>query len=108
MELKAVNQWLMNLSANYSVDPYIFAIIYLGAIPFFMVSLVWAIRNKKLKKPVTIPIISTAFWLCSSYLYLFIAGDNLPIWVYIVVFILLGYVSYGIYRKLRSNHSKRQ
>lgn len=98
-----MHQWLMNLSANYSVDPYVFGIIYLGAIPFFIISLAWAVRNKKRKKPVTLPLISTAFWLFSSYLYLFIASDNLPPWVYMIAFGLIGYGAYTIYRRVRPN-----
>lgn len=94
----------MNLSADYNVNPYIFATIYVGAIPFFTVSVAWIIRNKKQKKPVTLPVLSTGFFLSSAYLYLLVAGENVPVWVYAVVVGLLGYGIYSTFKKITEKH----
>lgn len=104
MELSTIHEWLMNLSADYNVNPYIFATIYVGAIPFFTVSVAWIIRNKKQEKPVTLPVLSTGFFLSSAYLYLLVAGENVPVWVYAVVVGLLGYGIYSTFKKITEKH----
>lgn len=100
MELESVHEWLMSLSAGYNVNPYIFAAIYVGAIPFFTISVAWVIRNKKKEKSVTLPVLSTGFFLSSAYLYLLVAGENVPLWVYAVVAGLLGYGIYATFKKI--------
>ncbi|MDR8389713.1 hypothetical protein NC796_01105 [Aliifodinibius sp. S!AR15-10] len=100
MEIQVIHEWVMSLSANYNVNPYIFAAIYLGAIPFFTASVAWLIRNKRKNRPLTLPILSTGFWLTSAYLYLIIAGDNVPFWVYMVIFGLLGLGTYSTMKKI--------
>ncbi|MFH5833214.1 hypothetical protein ACG2F4_02800 [Halalkalibaculum sp. DA3122] len=102
MELEAIHQWLMNLSADYNVNPYIFAAIYVGAIPFFTASVAWVVRNKKRDKPITLPVFSTGFFLSSAYIYLLIAGENVPGWVYVVVVGLLGYGIYATFNKIKN------
>ncbi|MCH2451335.1 MAG: hypothetical protein MK198_14505 [Gracilimonas sp.] len=62
MELELINECLMGLSENYNVNPYIFGGIYVGAIPFFTLSVAWIIRNKRKGKPITLPVISTGFF----------------------------------------------
>lgn len=101
MELELINEWLMGLSKNYNVNPYIFGGIYVGAIPFFTLSVAWIIRNKKKGKPITLPVISTGFFLSSAYLYLMVAGENVPIWVYILILGLLGYGIYSTFMKIK-------
>ena len=41
-------------------------------------------------------------WFISSYLYLFIEGENIPWWIYAVVTALLGYASFASYRNIQS------
>lgn len=101
MGLDLLHEWLMNLSSDYNVNPYIFASIYVGAIPFFMLSVAWLIRNKKEGKSIVLPVIATGFCLSSAYLYLFVAGENVPVWVYILVLALIAYGIYATYLKVR-------
>lgn len=100
MELEFIHEWLMSLSADYNVNPYIFAAIYVGAIPFFTASIGWIIRNKKRSKSLTMPVLSTGFWLSSAYIYLLIAGENVPVWVYFAVIGLLGFGIYSTFKKI--------
>lgn len=100
MEMELVHEWLMTLSADYNVNPYVFAAIYVGAIPFFLISVAWILRNKKQDKSITLPIISTGFFLSSSYLYLLVAGENVPVFVYFVVGGLIGYGIYSAFNKI--------
>jgi hypothetical protein len=102
MEIEAIHQWLMSLSEQYNVNPYIFAGIYVGAIPFFTISLGWVIRNIKQDKPITLPVLSTGFFFCSAYLYLMIAGENVPWWVYGVLAVMVIYGAWSTYGKVQS------
>jgi ABC-type Co2+ transport system permease subunit len=107
MELELINEWLMGLSANYNVNPYIFAGIYVGAIPFFTLSVAWLIRNKKKNRSIALPVISTGFFLSSAYLYLMVAGENVPAWVYVLMIGLLGYGIYSTIKKIRSTQKDK-
>jgi len=86
--------WFMQLGKNYGVNPIIFGSIYVGAIPFFSLSIGWLIKNYKKKKSLTLPLLSSCFFFISAYLYLFIAGKNIPLWVY---GLLMAMIAYGIY-----------
>lgn len=101
MELQAIHEWLMGLSADYNVNPYIFAAIYVGAIPFFTASLAWIIHNKRKDKPITLPILATGLCMSSAYIYLIFAGEGVPVWVYLLITGLLGYGIYSIFKKIK-------
>lgn len=105
MEMEIIHEWLMGLSENYNVNPFIFAGIYIGAIPFFTLSVAWIVRNKKKDKSITLPVLSTGFFLSSAYLYLMVAGENVPAWVYALV---TGFLGYGIYSTLMKIQNKEK
>lgn len=107
MEFEFIHEWLMGLSENYSVNPYIFAGIYVGAIPFFTLSVAWIIRNKRQNRSITLPVISTGFFLSSAYLYLMIAGENVPVWVYVLIISLLGYGVYSTFKKIKNKQQNK-
>lgn len=91
----------MGLGAQYGVDPIIFGVIYVGAIPFFTLSLAWLVRNLKQKRSVVMPALSSGFFFISAYLYLIIAGRNIPIWVYGFIAVLVGYGVWATVQKVR-------
>jgi ABC-type Co2+ transport system permease subunit len=103
MDMESIHAWLMSLSEQYQVNPYIFASIYVGAIPFFTASLGWLIKNMKQKKSITLPLLSTGFFFCSAYLYLMIVGENVPWWVYGIIGIMILYGAWSTYQKLQQN-----
>lgn len=107
MGLELLHEWLMGLSENYNVNPYIFGGIYVGAIPFFTLSVAWIIRNKRQKKSITLPVLSTGFFLSSAYIYLMIAGENVPVWVYVIIIGLLGYGIYSTFRKIKNKQENK-
>jgi len=37
--------WFMSLGKQYGVNPIIFGVIYVGAIPFFTLSIAWLVKN---------------------------------------------------------------
>jgi len=95
-------EWFLSLGEKYNVNPFIFGGIYLGAVPFFFLSMAWTIKNIRNKKSVILPVMLTGFFFISAYLYLIIAGENIPVWVYIFIAIMIGYGVYSTVHKIKS------
>ena len=103
-----VGGWFFGLGKNYGVDPVIFGTIYVGAIPFFLLSIAWLVRNLRGGRPAVVPLLSAAFFFVSAYLYLIIAGKNIPVWVYVFVVGMLAYGTWSTVRKVRTQVGKKQ
>jgi hypothetical protein len=100
--INSMYQWFLSLGAEYGVNPFIFGAIYVGAIPFFTISVAWIVRNYKQKKPITLPVLCASGCFVSAYVYLMIAGENVPWWVYAVVIGMLVYGGWSTIRKVRN------
>ena len=99
--LNSIYQWFLGLSDQYGVNPFIFGAIYVGAIPFFTISVAWIVRNYKKKLSITLPVLSASGCFVSAYVYLMIAGENVPWWVYAVVIGMLVYGGWGTFSKVK-------
>lgn len=97
-----LQEWFFSLGDKYHVNPIIFGSIYVGAIPFFFLSLMWLTQNIKKHKSVVLPVLSSGLCFISAYLYLIIAGRNIPVWVYFVIACLVLYGGYSTIQKIRS------
>lgn len=93
--------WFMGLGEEYGVNPLIFGSIYVGAIPFFTLSIGWLVKNYRNDRSIVLPAISATFFFISAYLYLIIAGKNVPIWVYVLVVLMVLYGAYTTFQKVR-------
>lgn len=102
---ETIKHWFLSLGKNYGVNPYIFGGIYVCAIPFFLICLRWTIKNIKQKKTFVLPLLLTGLFFISAYLYLIIAGKNIPVWVYIFIGIMVLYGVYSTVKKIRGNAS---
>ncbi|MGN8225895.1 hypothetical protein [Gracilimonas sp. BCB1] len=100
--LEIAKDWFFSLGEDYGVNPIIFGSIYVGAIPFFTLSIGWLVKNYRQKKSIVIPALSSTFFFISAYLYLIIAGENVPWWVYGVVVLMIGYGAWSTYRKVKT------
>ncbi|MEM8696586.1 MAG: hypothetical protein AAGE05_11245 [Pseudomonadota bacterium] len=98
---EAINDWFMSLGAEYGVNPYIFGGIWVGAIPFFLLTIGWMVRRKRNGLPIAFQIILAGFLAMSSYIYLIIAGRNLAWWVYAIIGALILYSIYSLIQKVR-------
>lgn len=98
---QALVDWFLGLGADYGVDPIIFGSISVGAIPFFWASVAWLVRNLRRGRPIVLPVIATALCVLSAYVYLFLAGEGLPSWVYGAVAALVGYSAYSTWATVR-------
>ncbi len=94
-------EWFLSLGESYGVNPFIFGGIYIGAIPFFSLSIAWLIRNYRKGKSIVFPALSAMFFFVSAYIYLIFAGKNVPVWVYIVVVLLVVVGAYSTLKKVR-------
>lgn len=100
---QSFKEWFLSLGENYGVNPYIFGGIYVGAIPFFFLCLGWTIKNIRRKKPFVLPLLLTGLCFISAYLYLILAGKNIPAWVYGFIGIMVAYGVYSTWQKIRKN-----
>ncbi len=103
---ESFTDWFLGLGVQYGVNPIIFGSIYVGAIPFFTLSLGWLVRNLRQKKPIALPALSAGFFFISAYLYLLIAGQNIPIPVYIAIAVLIAFGIYTTVNKVRAQLGK--
>jgi hypothetical protein len=101
----ALKDWFFSLGAQYGVDPIIFGSISVGAIPFFWLSVAWLVRNLRQGRSPFLPVVATSLCVLSAYIYLFIAGENLPLWVYALVVGLIGYSAYSTVQTVRKKTS---
>jgi hypothetical protein len=93
--------WLGSLGEAYGVDPLIYAILYGGAAPFIFGSLAWLIRRVRRRETLVVPAISTAFFFSLPTLYVFVAGRNLPPWIYAILTGLAIIGVFDVVRRLR-------
>ena len=99
--LARARAWFLSLGRRYGVNPLIFGAIYVGAIPFFGASIGWLIRNFRNKRSVVVPLLSAGFFFVSAYLYLIVAGKNIPAWVYLFIAAMVGFGIVSTVRKIR-------
>lgn len=104
----ALKEWFFGLGAQYGVNPIIFGSISVGAIPFFWLSVAWLVRNLRQGKSPFLPVVATSLCVLSAYIYLFIAGENLPLWVYALVIGLIGYSAYSTVSSVRKKMAARE
>lgn len=101
--IESVSEWFLGLGAKYNVNPIIFGSIYVGAIPFFFLSVLWIVRNYKRGRSIALPVMAASLCFVSAYLYLIIVGKNIPAWVYLFISAM---VIYGIFSTIRKVKKK--
>ena len=98
----ALRDWFLGLGAAYGVDPLVFGAIYVGAIPFFALSTAWLVRSARAGRSVVLPALAAGFFFVSAYLYLIVAGRNVPGWVYAFVAVLVVGGAWSAVRSVRA------
>lgn len=105
MTWEAVRAWFLGLGEAYGVDPVIFGAIYVGAIPFFTASVALVVRNLRRGTSIAVPALAAGFFFVSAYLYLIVAGKNIPVWVYGFIAVLVVGGAWSAVRKIRARAS---
>ena len=98
----AAKDSFLGLGKQYGVNPIIFGSIYVGAIPFFTLSIAWLIRNLRRGRSPVAPVLCASFCFVSAYLYLLIAGKNIPLWVYLFLGAMVAFGVYSTVRKVKA------
>lgn len=101
MRWETIQNWFFGLGENYGVNPLIFGAIYVGAIPFFSLSIGWLIRNYRTGKSIVLPAFLAMFFFISAYIYLIFAGKHVPFWVYGAVVAMILFGAYSTFKKIR-------
>ena len=101
--IDAMQVWFLSLGAEYGVNPWIFGGIYVGAIPFFFLSIGWLVRRARAGQSTVLPTLLAGFFFVSAYLYLAVAGRNIPLWVWVFLAVL---VIYGAWSSIRDTRRK--
>ncbi len=101
--IEGFSDWFFSLGANYGVNPWIFGAIYVGAIPFFLTCVGWIVKNARAHKSTVLPTMLAGFFFVSAYLYLAIAGRNIPMWVWIFLAVL---IVWGAVSQIRQTRRK--
>lgn len=107
MSIAAINQWLIGLGATYGVNPYVFGAIYVGAIPFFLISVAWLVRRARAGKSTLLPAMCAGLCFISAYLYLAIVGRDIPLWVWLFLAALVAYGAWSSIRDVRRKIADR-
>jgi len=104
--LAQLHGWYFGLGARYGVDPMVFGAIYIGAIPFFLLSIGWLVRRLRAGQSIVVPVLSAGFCFVSAYLYLAIVGHDIPIWVWAALGLLITYGAFSTIRDVRKRSRK--
>lgn len=99
--LVTVHDWFFGLGARYGVDPIVFGAIYIGAIPFFLLSIGWLVGRLRAGRSIVVPLLCAGFCFVSAYLYLAILGHDIPVWVWAALALLVGYGLVSTIRDVR-------
>ena len=94
-----------DLAYEHNVDPLVFASLYIGSIPPYLLSIAWLIRAKRKGSPLALPLFSTVFFFIAPAGYIAIVGKDVAWWVYLVLLFLVVNGAYTIYRKVYSPKS---
>lgn len=97
-----VKDWFLGLGRKYGVNPIIFGSIYVGAIPFFSLSIAWLIRNVRRGRSPVVPALCASACFISAYVYLLLAGKNIPAWVYLFLAAMVVFGAYSALKKVRA------
>lgn len=91
MDIQVLQQTIVRTAESYGVDPVTFGVIYVVAIPFFLASVAWLVRCVRHRQSIVLPATCSSFFFLSSYLYVLAVGDNMPVWVYVVMGVMIAY-----------------
>ena len=96
-----LHNWFFGLGSQYGADPVVFGAIYVGAIPFFLLSLAWLVRRRHAGKSVVAAVLCAGFFFISAYLYLAVVGHDIPAWVWIALGLMVAYGAVSTVRDVR-------
>jgi hypothetical protein len=70
---------------QYGVDPLIFLGLYVGMIPLYVASIYYTVRFYREGRGIWLPLTGLMVSQFACYAYLFYAGHDLPLWIYLIL-----------------------
>ncbi|WP_374948865.1 hypothetical protein [Mucilaginibacter sp.] len=98
--LTMLKDWVIELGEKHSVDPLVLGSLYLVSKLSFFTFIGFLLKNLKDKKPILTLILFAAASFSLPYMYLIIAGRNIPFWVYLFIVVMFFYGGFTIYKKV--------
>ena len=99
--LLRLHDWFFGLGSHYGVNPVVFGAIYVGAIPFFLLSIGWLVRRLRARRSTVVPVLCAGLCFVSAYLYLALVGHDIPRWVWVALVLLIGFGAVSTVRDVR-------
>ena len=96
-----IKNYLFYQAELHQVAPFLFVALYLLSKVLFLIFLGWAIKNLRKKSSVLFPLLFAALGYSLPYIYLIVAGKNIPVWIYIVISLIYLVSGWSIRTKLR-------
>jgi hypothetical protein len=98
--LNTLREWVIDLGDKHDVDPLLLGCLYLVSKLSFFTFIGLLLRNLRAKKSIVTLILFAGTSFSLPYLYIIIAGRNIPAWVYILIACMFIYGGYTIYKKV--------
>ena len=96
-----LHDWFLGLGSQSGVNPVVFGSIYVGAIPFFLLAIAWLVRRLRAGRSIVVPVLCAGFCFVSAYLYLAVVGNDIPLWVWAMLGLLIAYGAVSTIRDVR-------
>lgn len=93
-------EWVISLGEKHQVNPLVLGSLYFVSKLSFVTLLGFMIKNIRAKKPVHMLILFAGISFSLPYVYLIIAGRNIPVWVYGFIAGMFIYGGYIIWKKV--------
>jgi fatty acid desaturase len=93
-------EWVISLGEKHQVNPLVLGSLYFISKLSFVTLMALTIKNIRAKKPVRMLILFAGISFSLPYVYLIIAGRNIPLWVYVFIIFIFIYCGYMIWRKV--------
>ncbi len=103
---QSIYNYYSTISSKYSVNPIIFISIHVVCTPLLMLVIWWLIRTKRQRKPIIIPILCGILLYNIANVYLIIVGKNIPLYIYLLLFVSTIYSGYLTVKKLKEKLNK--
>ncbi len=94
-------EWIIETSSTYGINPLILGVLYFGTIPVSVVCFAWLLRNYRGGYSLLWPAVGMFLSFIGTYAYLFLMARRLPLWVYFIIFILMGIGCWQLLRQFR-------
>jgi len=100
-----LEDYLTHQADLHHVDPLLFGCLYVLSKILMVIFLGWAVKNLRGKRPILLPLIFAILGYSLPYLYLIIAGKNIPLWIFLMIGVIYLFSGWSIRRKILASRA---